>query len=211
MIRLVIADDHPVVREGLIRIIQECDDMELVGEAADGNEALAQCREDAVDVLLLDISMPGPGYLDILHRLQAQHPNIRVLVLSVHAEDLYAVRALKAGAAGYLTKSHSPEELLRAIREIGKGRVYVTSGLAERLAARLRSGREEILPHETLSDREFQVLRMLGAGKETNEIALTLALSPKTVSTYRSRIMDKMKLRTKGELIRYAVEHGLVE
>lgn len=210
MIRLLIADDHPIVREGLKRIVLECNDMQLVCEAEDGDMVLTKCEENEIDVMLLDISMPGPGFLNVLKRVRLEHPEIRVLVLSIHPEDHYAVRALKAGAAGYLTKSQTPAELSHAVRHVYKGRTYVTPTLAEKLATQLHIGDEEML-HEKLSNREYQILCMIGAGKDTNEIASTLNLSPKTVSTYQSRILAKMHLNTKGELIRYAVEHGIAE
>lgn len=208
MIRLIIADDHPIVREGLKRIITEYSDMHLVSEAADGNEILAQCSEHNVDVLLLDISMPGPGFLYTLQRLRVKHPDMHVLVLSIHPENHYAVRAIKAGAAGYLTKDHTPEELADAIRHVHKGRKYLTSIVAEELASQLQSGKEVQL-HKNLSDREYQILCMIGSGKQPNKIASLLSLSPKTISTYRNRILLKLKLKTTGELIRYAVENGL--
>ena len=208
MIQLIIADDHPIVREGLKRIITEYSDMHLVSEVADGNEVLAQCREHDVDVLLLDISMPGPGFLNVLQRIGEVHPDVRVLVLSTHPEDQYAVRALKAGAAGYLTKNHTPEELADAIRHVYNGRKYVSPIVAEELVSQLNSGKELQL-YKNLSDREYQILCMMGSGKQLNKIASSLSLSPKTISTYRNRILDKLKLKTTGELIRYAVENGL--
>ena len=210
MIRLLIADDHPIVREGLKRIIAECPDIELVGEAVDGDEAISMCANHAVDVLLLDVTMPGPGFLETMRCLKKEHPRVRVLVLSVHSEDQYAVRAFKLGASGYLTKDHSPTELAGAIRRAYRGGKYVTESLAERLAFELESDRE-MLPHATLSDREYQVLCMLGSGTSVKETAAELGLSPKTVSTYRTRVLAKMKLKTNAELIRYALRHGLVD
>ena len=210
MIRLLIADDHPIVREGLKRIIADCPDIQLADEANDGNEVLSKCEHENPDVVLLDISMPGPGFLEILHRLELKHPLIRTLVLSIHPEDQYAIRAIKAGAAGYLTKNHTPEELAKAIRRVYRGYRYITPTLAEGLATLLEADGEVQL-HEKLSNREYQVFHMIGSGKDTKVIAAQLSLSPKTVSTYRSRILDKMKLKSKAELIRYAIEHGLVE
>ena len=210
MIRLLIADDHPIVREGLKRILAESPDIQLAGEAVDGNEVLSLCENDDFDVLLLDISMPGPGFLEILQRLEAKHPLIRILVLSMHPEDHYAIRAIKAGAAGYLTKDHSPEELAKAVRRVYRGFRYITPTLAEDLATLLKADGATQL-HEKLSNREYQVFHMIGSGKDTKTIAALLSLSPKTVSTYRSRILDKMELRSNAEIIRYAIEHGLVE
>ena len=209
MIRLIIADDHPIVREGLKRIVLECNDIKLVGEAENGQMVLDQCEKNDIDVLLLDISMPGPGFLDVLQRIKSNYPDIKVLVLSIHPEDHYAVRALKAGAAGYLTKSHTPDELAGAIRHVHMGRKYISPLLAETLVSQLHTNNAML--HETLSNREYQIFCMIGTGMDTNDIAAKLNLSPKTVSTYQSRIMDKMNMRTKGELIRYAIEHGLAE
>jgi len=210
VIRLLIADDHPIVREGLKRIIADCPDMKLVGEATDGDEAVEKCGSVNVDVILLDVSMPGPGFLETMRRLRKEHPGVRVLVLSVHPEDQYAVRALRLGASGYLTKDHSPTELAGAIRRAFRGGKYVTESLAERLAFELEVDRET-LPHSVLSDREYQVLCNLGAGTSVKETAAELGLSPKTVSTYRTRVLAKMKLKTNAELIRYVIKHGLVD
>ena len=210
MIRLLIADDHPIVREGLKRLVADCPDMQLVGEAVNGTEILGKTESVGVDVLLLDISMPGPGFLETMRRLRVERPGVRVLVLSVHPEDLYAVRALRAGAAGYVTKEHSPEELAEAIRRVYQGRRYVSPSLAERLAVELGPDAEK-LPHQRLSDREYQVLCRLGAGNGVSEIASELGVSPKTVSTYRTRVIEKMQLSTNADLIRYAIEHKLVE
>ena len=210
MIGILIADDHPIVREGLKRIVDQCSDMQVVGEAVNGNEALAKSRQAGVTVLLLDISMPGPGFLETMHRLRRQQPTPRVLVLSVHSEDQFAVRALRAGAAGYMNKDKSPEELAAAIRLVERGGRYVSRALAEKLAFDLEPDAEKP-PHESLSDREYQVFERLGAGRSVKEIAAEFALSPKTVSTYRARILQKMKLSTTAEVIRYAVREGLVD
>ena len=210
MIRVIIADDHPIVREGLKRLIAECDDMELAGEAADGEQVLVLSRDTAADVLVLDISMPGPGFLETLRRVRMASPGIRVLVLSVQPEDHYAVRCLRAGAAGYLTKERSASELTDVIRRLHSGRRYIGERLAEQLAAGLIMDPEHPL-HEALSDREYEVLRQLGCGKSVTAIAEGMHLSPKTVSTYRSRILVKLQLTGTGELIRYAVEHQLCD
>ena len=210
MIRLLVADDHPIVREGIKRLVAEVADMELVGEAANADQAFQLARETPADVILLDVSMPGPGFLETLSRLREQSPQLSVLVLSVHAEDQYAVRALRAGAAGYLTKDHSPEELADAVRRVHRGGKYVSATLAEKLASQLEESGER-LPHELLSDREYQVLCGLGAGKAIKAIANELALSPKTVSTYRTRILEKMKFAHNADLVRYALQHGLVD
>lgn len=208
MIRLLIADDHPVVREGLRRIVGDCSDMKVMAEAGDGDEVLRLLACTEVDVLLLDISMPGPPFLDLLPSIKLRRPGLRVLVLSVYAEDQYALRALRAGAAGYLTKEHSSDELAEAIRRIYRGGRYVTPTLAEMLAFQL-SPDGETPRHEALSDREYQALCMLGRGRSVKQIAADLVLSPKTVSTYRARILTKMGLNTTADLIRYTVEHSL--
>jgi DNA-binding NarL/FixJ family response regulator len=207
-IKLVIADDHPIVRQGLRRIVSENTDMKVIAEAASGHEVLATLEETTADVLLLDISMPGPPFLDLLRHVRGQWPRLGILVLSAHSEDQYAVRALKAGAAGYLTKERSPEELADAVRRIYRGGRYITSSVAEKLALALDSTREGA-PHESLSDREYRVLCMLGSGRSVKEIAAVLSLSSKTVSTYRTRLLKKLALDTTAELIRYAVEHDL--
>ena len=208
MIRLVIADDHPIVRQGLHRIVEEHADMQVVAEAVDGDEVVRVLESSSADVLLLDISMPGPPFLDLLGRLRRDWPGVAVLVLSAHAEEQYAIRALRAGAAGYLTKERSPDELADAIRRIHRGGRYITPTLAEHLALSLEATGGGP-PHEKLSDREFRVLCSLGAGRSVKEIAASLSLSPKTVSTYRGRLLKKLGLDTTADLIRYAVEHDL--
>ena len=209
MIRLLIADDHPVVREGLRRIVADDPGLEVVGEAVDGDEVLALISRHPTDVVLLDVSMPGPGFLQVLERLRAEHPGIKVLVLSVHPEEQYAVRALRAGAAGYLTKDHSPEQLIEAIRRVHRGGKYVSPTLAERLATDLAAGGPQAA-HELLSHREYDVLCLLGSGRTVKEISAELDLSPKTVSTYRARLLEKMRLTGNADLVRYAARHGLI-
>lgn len=208
-IRLVIADDHPVVREGLKYLVSQSRDMTLVGEAVDAPTTLDACRTTAVDVLLLDVSMPGMAVVDLIRELRSSGRSPRILVLSVHPERHYARRVLQAGADGYLTKNHSPTALAEAIRQVHSGRKYVTPALAEELAVSLSEGRA-LTPHEALSNREYEVFRRLGAGVRVDEIARELALSPKTVRTYRSRILEKMGIRGTAELIFYAVQNGLV-
>ena len=210
VIRLLVADDHPIVREGLKRIVGKNTDMQVIGEAVDSNQVLAQVKTTSADVLLLDISMPGPGFLETLGRLRTERSDLPILVLSVHPEDHYAVRALQAGAAGYLTKDRSPENLAAAIRQVYEGKRYISSTLAERLVSRLDPGADNT-PHEVLSDREYQVLCKLGAGKSITEIAFDLVLSPKTISTFRSRILKKLELKTTAQLVRYAVTNELFD
>jgi len=210
MIKILIADDHPIVREGLRQIIEIATDMVVTDEASNGEEVLEKIREDDFDVVILDISMPGRSGLDILKEVRRERPELSVLILSIHPEEQYGVRLLKAGASGYLTKESAPEELVIAIRIISKGRKYITSSLAERLALKLGDDFEGPL-HESLSDREYEVMCMIAKGMTIKEIAEKLFLSVKTISTYRYRILGKMKMKSNAELIRYALKHGLVD
>lgn len=210
MIKIFIADDHAIVREGLKQIVAETSDMAVTDEADTGHEVLEKVSENDYDVLVLDITMPGLNGLDALKQLRSQRPDLPVLVLSIHPEEQYAVRVLRAGASGYLTKESAPDELISAIRKVSMGGKYVTPSLAEKLASDLVVDGKKPL-HETLSDREYQVLCMIASGKTVTEIAGELFLSEKTISTYRSRILEKMKMKTNAELIHYAIKHGLVE
>lgn len=207
---LLVADDHAVVRKGMIQILQEASDLKVEGEASSGAELLELLRHHKCDAIVTDLSMPGTSGIDLLKQLRAQHPALPVLILSVHPEDQYALRLLRAGAAGYLTKDSVPEELVNAIRKVCAGGKYVSSALAERLVFAMGSDSEQA-PHETLSDREFQVLRLMASGLSPAEISENLCLSVKTVSTYRARILEKMGMRTNAELVRYALEAGLVD
>ena len=210
MIDVLIADDHAIVRQGLKQILSETTDMRLAGEATDGDEALRKAQAEGCDVLVLDLSMPGRGGFDILKELKHYRPDLPVLVLSMHAEEQFAVRVLKAGASGYLTKESAPAELVKAIRKVVGGGKYVSASLAETLALRMDEGSDQPR-HAALSDREFQVLRMLAAGKTPTDIASDLALSVKTISTYRVRILEKMGFTNTAEIIRYAVENQLID
>ena len=210
MIKILIADDHPIVRKGLKEIIEVTPDMMVGDEASNGQEALEKVRKSDFDVVLLDISMPGRSGLDILKELKSEKPELSVLVLSIHPEEQYAVRVLKAGASGYLTKESAPDELIAAIRKASKGRKYVSSSLGEKLAFYLEIDAEKPL-HETLSDREYEVMRMIASGKTISEIAKKLFLSVKTISTYRSRILEKMRMKSNAELTHYALKNRLVE
>ena len=210
MIKILIADDHAIVREGLKQIVAETVDMVVADEATSGHEVLKKIWDNEYDVVILDISMPGRDGVDILKQLKGQKPHLPILVLSMHPEEQYAVRVLKAGAAGYMTKESAPDELITAIRKVSTGRKYVSSSLAEKLAFDLERDAEKPL-HETLSDREYQVMCMIASGKRVQEIAEQLCLSVKTVSTYRARILEKMKMKSNAELMRYAIKHGLVE
>ena len=209
MISVFIADDHAIVRQGLKQILSDTADIRLAGEAATGQETLRLVRSGTCDVLVLDLNMPGISGLDILRVLKGERPNLPVLILSIHAENQYAVRCLQAGAAGYLTKESAPEELVEAIRQVVAGGKYVSRGLAESLAMRLNNDGEQPR-HETLSDREFQVLQLMGAGNSLSEIAAALSLSVKTVSTYRARMLEKLGLKSSAEIIQYAIQNRLV-
>jgi len=203
-------DDHPIAREGLKRIVSTHKDMKVAGEAANAAEALALVRDEEWDVVVLDLAMPGRSGLEVLKDLKREKPGLPVLVLSVHPEDQLALNVLKAGASGYLTKDAAPEELIEAIRRLVGGGKYVSATLAEKLALDLRRGSDTPV-HELLSDREFQVLRMIASGKTVKEIADEIALSVKTVSTYRARILQKTGMKTTAELIRYAIQTKLVD
>jgi two-component system invasion response regulator UvrY len=208
--KILIADDHTIFREGLKHILTEYPDMIVADEAKNGREVLDKIWKNEYDMVLLDISMPGMTGLEALKQLKNDRPKLPVLVLSMHPEEQYAVRALRAGASGYLTKESAPDELMTAIRKISQGRKYITSSLAERLALEMEADSEKPL-HDVLSDREYQVLRMIADGKTVKHIAEELSLSIKTVSTYRARIMEKMKMTTNAELMHYAIKHHLLD
>ena len=210
MIRILIADDHAIVREGLKKVLAETPDMVVADEASNGQQVLDKVWENEYNVVVLDISMPGMSGVDILKQLRSERPKLHVLVLSVHPEEQYAVRVLRAGASGYLTKESAPDELIAAIRKVSLGRKYVSPSLAERLASDLEIDAEKPL-HETLSDREYQVMCMIARGKTLTEVAEELSLSVKTISTYRSRILEKMKMKNNAQLTHYAIQNGLVD
>ncbi len=210
LINVLIVDDHALIREGLKKTLSGRPDMAVVGEADNVVELFKQLERLPVNVVLLDITMPGESGLDALKELHQNYPHVPVLILSFHPEHRFAVRALKAGASGYITKESATEELVQAVRKIASGGRYVSTALAEQLAAELTDGSGK-LPHEALSDREFQVMRLLAQGKKSSEIAEALGVSVNTVNTYRMRIFEKMKLQSNVELSRYAVEHGLIE
>lgn len=210
MINVLIADDHALIREGLKKILKNEPDMTLAGEAGNVQELNEQLRKLAVDIVLLDISMPGESGLDALKDLKQQNAHLPILILSVHPEHRFAIRALKAGASGYITKESAVEELVQAIRKIVAGGKYVSLALAEQLATELETGNAKPL-HETLSDREYQVMCMIASGKKSSEIAEELSVSLSTVNTYRARIFEKMKLQSNVDLTRYAIENHLVE
>ena len=209
MIRILVADDHAVVRQGVKQILAEVKDMNVQDEAQNGPETLKKVAEQQFDVVLLDISMPGRSGLEVLEDIKAQRPKQAVLILSMHPEEQYAVRALRAGASGYLTKASAPHELIGAIRKVAGGGKYVTSSLAEKLADELEVDTEK-LPHERLSNSEHQVMLMLAGGKSVSDIADELNLSVKTISTYRTRVMSKMGMKKNAELTLYAVHNKLI-
>ena len=204
MIRVLLADDHKIVRDGLKRILAASADIQVAGEAASGDEALALVKANDYDVAMLDMSMPGLAGIDLIKRLKLEKPKLRLLVLSMHAEHQYAARALKAGASGYLTKDSAAEQMVSALRKIAAGGVHIS----EAAAASLVSGGRQ--PHETLSDREFEVLRLLVEGLGPTDIAERLHLSVKTVSTHKTRILDKLGVGSTAELVRYALENKLL-
>jgi len=209
MIRILVADDHAVVRQGVKQILADVQDMTVKDEAQNGSETLKKVAENEYDVVLLDISMPGRSGLEVLEDIKTQHPKLAVLILSMHPEEQYAVRALRAGASGYLTKASAPQELIGAIRKVAGGGKYVTSSLAEKLADELEIDTEK-LPHERLSNREHQVMLMIAEGKSVSDIADELCLSVKTISTYRTRVMSKMGMKKNAELTLYAVHNKLI-
>jgi len=209
VIRVFIVDDHAVVRQGLRRILEEAEDIEVVGEAGNGAEALNMVHTLGWDVMLLDISMPEIDGGDTLKQIIAHDKDAKVLILSMYEEDQYAVRLMKAGASGYLTKDVAPEQLVGAIRNVYEGKKHINSTLAELLLQECSSDSSKPL-HATLSDREFQVLKLIGSGKKVSDIARKLSLSVKTVSTYRAHILAKMKLKNNAELTYYVIQNGLL-
>jgi DNA-binding NarL/FixJ family response regulator len=211
-VRIVLADDHAIVREGLKRIVGDVEDFQVVGEAADGGEVMKAVRELEFDVLVLDLSMPGRSGMELIKLVKAEKPRLRILVLSMHQEMQYAVRAIKSGASGYLTKESAPAQLEQAIRKISGGGAYISAEVAEQLAlGAMPGGSGDGLPHESLSDREFEVFRLLVAGDAVSDIAAQLNLSVKTVSTHKANLMQKLGLANQTELVRYAIKHGLAD
>jgi two-component system invasion response regulator UvrY len=210
VIRVFIVDDHVIVRQGLRRILEEAGGIEVVGEAANGVEALKMAPTLKWDVMLLDISMPEKGGDDTLKQLLEENKKAKVLILSMYAEDQYAIRLMRAGASGYLTKDVAPEKLVGAIRQVVEGKKYITASLAELMLLEINSNQDKPL-HATLSDREFQILKLIGSGKKVSEIASALSLSVKTISTHRAHILDKMKLKNNAELTFYVIQNGLLQ
>ncbi|CAN5231740.1 response regulator transcription factor RqpR [soil metagenome] len=209
-IKVLIADDHAIVREGLKQILADTKDIVVAGHAETGADAIKLARSTESAVLLLDISMPDRSGIDVLKQLRSEFPKLAVLMLTMHREDQYAIRSLKAGAAGYLNKQSAPAELVNAIRQVAAGRKYISPALAQELANQVGDDRKIPL-HETLSDREYQTLTLIASGKTVSDIAAELTLSVKTISMYRSRLLQKMKLRHNAELTHYAIRNHLVE
>jgi len=209
LIKIIIVDDHRIVREGLKQIISDTSDMSVVDEASNGQEAINKIRNNDFDVMLLDISMPGRSGLEILKEIKNELPKLSILILTMHPEEQYAVRVLRAGASGYLTKESAPDELIEAIRKVSDGGKYISSTLAEKLAFNLEVDTGKPF-HQTLSDREFEVMCMISSGKTVTEIADEMSLSVKTISTYRTRILDKMRMKTNAELTYYSIKNDLV-
>jgi DNA-binding NarL/FixJ family response regulator len=210
MIRVLIVDDHAIVRRGLRQIVAETGDIVVNGEAETGSQAIKTARQEDFDVMLLDISLPDKNGIEVLKQIKKEQPKLAVLMLSMHGEREFAVRALKAGASGYLTKQSAPAQLVTAIRHVAAGKKYVSPALAEELANAMGVDTEKPL-HETLSDREFQTLRLIASGKTLSDMSAELCLSPKTISVYRSRLLEKLKLKNNSDLIRYAIKNRLAD
>jgi two-component system invasion response regulator UvrY len=211
MIKVLLADDHAIVRAGLRRIVEEAGDLEVIAEAADGREAIRLVHKSMPDVAVIDISMPGLDGLEVVTQLQSSFPKLPILILTMHEEEQYVVRAISAGAMGYVTKRSAPEQLVKAIRRVHDGRPYLTSEAAECLAMRVSSGTRAASSLDALSNRELQVLRGLALGRTNREIAEAYNISIKTVDTYRSRLLKKLNLRNNAELARFAMQNRLVE
>ncbi|MFQ5486223.1 MAG: response regulator [bacterium] len=210
MIKVLMVDDHAILREGIKQILEEYSDIEYAGEASYGQQAMDLISKNDYDVVLLDISLPGRSGLEIITQIKNEKPKLPILILSMHPEERYAVRAFKAGAAGYLTKVSAPDELINAIRKVASGRKFVSNSLAEALASYLDSDGDKA-PHEKLSDREFQVMNMLASGKTVTQIAEELSLSVTTISTHRAHILEKMNMTNNAEITYYAFKYGLVD
>jgi len=208
MIKVLITDDHPVVRKGIRQILEDDDRIEKVEEAGKGKELLDKLRDEKYDVILLDISLPGGNGLDLIGQIKKMQPSVAILMLSIYSEELYAIKALKLGASGYLTKTSAPEELLTAVHKVSKGERYISISLADKLADNLITKSDNQL-FQSVSAREMDVLMLLASGKTFTQIAAELSLSPKTISTYRDRLLTKLNLKTTSELIRYAIMQSL--
>ncbi|MGB5994984.1 MAG: response regulator transcription factor [Candidatus Deferrimicrobiaceae bacterium] len=211
MIRVLLADDHSIVRAGLRRLVEDAGDMVVVADAADGREAISKVQESLPDVVVIDLSMPGMDGLEVVRRLLSRDPKLPVLILTMHEEEQYVVRAIEAGAMGYVTKRSAAEQLLKAIRKVHAGGRFLSESASEALATRMAKGAAARSPLDTLSTREIQVLRGLALGKSNREIAETYHISTKTIDTYRARLLKKLNLRNNAELTRFAIQNGIVE
>jgi two-component system, NarL family, invasion response regulator UvrY len=210
MLKILIADDHPVVRQGIMRIIEDTPDMKVTGEAEDGNQVLKMIRENAFDLVLLDITMPGRDGLEIMHEIKKIKPALPVLILTMHPEKFYGLRMMQAGAAGYLTKQNAPFDLIEAIRKVIHGGKYISDALADLLVSSKDTNAEKP-GHEKLSDREYQIMQMIAAGQKIKNIAVELCISVKTIHVHRRHILEKMGMKSDAEIIHYAIQNGLVE
>lgn len=209
-VRVLIADDHALIRKGLKQLLDDTDDLRVTGEAETGREAVQLALSGQFDVILLDISMPDKHGIEVLQQIKDGQPELPVLMLSMHPEEQYALRSMKAGAAGYLNKQSAPAQLVTAIRQVARGKKYISTEMAEQLAEGLSQGYQELL-HQTLSNREYQTLCLMAQGKKLSEMAEIMCLSPKTISVYRARLLEKMKLKTNAEAIHYAIQNHLIE
>ena len=210
MINILVADDHALIRKGMKQILNDTEDIRVTGEVENGMQAIKMVQGNTYDLVLLDISMPDKHGIDVLKQLKLNKPQLPVLILSMHEESQYALRSLKAGAAGYLSKQSAPTQLVTAIRQVACGKKYISNELAEELANGLSQGYQELL-NQTLSNREYQTLCLMASGKSLSEMAETLSLSAKTVSVYRARLLEKMKLKNNAEAVRYAIKNHLIE
>jgi len=210
MLRILVTDDHPVVRQGIMRIIEDTPDMKVTGEAENGYELLRKIKEQDYDLILMDISMPGSDGLEVIREVKKLKPHVPVLILTIHPEKYYGLRMLQAGASGYLTKQNAPFELIEAIRKVSQGGMYISNSLAQLLVAAKKNG-EEKPGHEKLSDREYQVINMIAAGKKVKTIADELCISVKTIHVHRRHILEKLNMSSNAEIIHYAIQNGLLD
>ena len=209
-IKVIITDDHPIVRNGIKQLLNDCSDIKVVCDVSNGHDLLNELNNLVVDVILLDISMPGRNGLSYIKEIKTINPDVAILMLSIYSEEQYALRSLKLGASGYITKSSTPDELITAIRKVAQGKKYITTILAEKIAMDIGNIYDKPI-HELLSDRELEVMCMLANGKSNRDIAIELSLSPKTISTYRERILEKLNLKSTADIIRYAIKESIVD
>ena len=210
MINILVVDDHALIRKGMKQILDDTSDIRVTGEAESGQQAIKMVRENKYDIALLDITLPDKYGIDVLRQLKLQCPSLPILILSMHPDEQYAMRSIRAGAAGYMNKQSAPSQLVTAIRQVASGRKYISGELAEQLANEMANDKQEVT-HQILSNREYQTLCLMAAGKSLSEMADIMSLSAKTVSVYRARMLEKMKLRNNAEAVRYAIDHHLIE